>query len=314
MKIEDDRLLLKAFIKAVGLPVQKYEHVKGITALREYLKTHENVYIKTNIFRDDCESFFSKDYESVESELDQIADHLGAWKYTYDFVVEDAIETDVEIGFDGFMNQKGYAVPFLIGVEWRKNLYFGKVSYEMPPSIEQTMASFLPVLQRLKYAGALSTEEKIINQTDKHYLLDFCARLAHPFTTGYPEWIKNWPEFVYGIGKGEFVIPEFEHKYIGAFTLKSPKALEMYLKVDRKDKDKIKLVSAMSNDKGDFAVRGEDHIAVILAAGDSLEDILKQIHKNAELVDCNGLDKEALNGIDKITEVIEKCKAVGIKF
>ncbi len=312
-KLEDDRMLLKNFVEMAGLPIQNYETVKGITALREYLKNHPNVYVKTNIFRDDCESFYSKDYQTVETELDQIADHLGAHKEQYDFVVEDTIETDVEIGFDGFFNGTEYLTPYLIGYEYHKNLYIGKVVEELPPGLEATMDKFQPLLKKLKYRGALSTEEKIVTQ-EKHYLLDFCARLAHPFTAGYTEWIQNWPEFIHDIGLGKDTQPAFRAKYVGAFTLKSHKANDLYLKVNIKDKSKVKMVSAMGNKKGEYAVPGEDHIAVVIAEGDSPEAVMKEIKKNAELVDANGIDKDALNGIDKIFEIIKQGKEVGIDF
>ena len=312
-KMEDDRMMLKKFVKQSGLPTQNYVTVKGMAALREYLKKHPNVYVKTNIFRDDCESFYSKDYETVETELDQIADHLGAHKEQYDFVVEDTIPTDVEIGFDGFFDGNDYQLPFLIGYEYHKNLYIGKVVEELPPCLEETMEKFVPLLRKLKYRGALSTEEKIVSQ-EEHYLLDFCARLAHPFTAGYTEWIKNWPEFVYNVGLGKETTPEFKSKYVGAFTLKSQKANDLYLKVNIKDKSKVKMVSAMGSKKGEYAVKGEDHVAVVLAEGDSPEAIIKEIKKNSELVDANGLDHDSLNGIDKIFDVIKEGVKVGIEF
>lgn len=312
-KLEDDRIILKQFAEAFKLPVQNYAVVKGISNLREYLKKHPNVFVKTNIFRDDCESFYSKDYDTVEAEIDAVSDGLGAHKEEYDFVVEDCIETDVEIGFDGFFDGKDYCRPYLIGYEWRKNLYLGKVVDKLPPAIEETMGHFRPVFERLGWRGALSTEEKIVSQKE-HYLLDLCARLAHPFTAGYTEWIRNWPEFVYGIGKGQPVSPQFKSKYVGAFTLKSGKANDAFIKVSRKDPSKVKLVNAMGGPKGEYAVKGEDHVAILIAEGDSPEEVIEQIKKNAELVDANGLDKESLNGIDKIFEIIKEGESVGIKF
>lgn len=312
-KLEDDRLMLKKFVESMGLPVQKYQVVKGITALREYLKKHKKVYVKINIFRDDCESFYSPDYQTIESEVDAIADGLGAHKEQYDFIVEDAIETDAEIGFDGFFNGENYLMPFLIGYEWHKNLYIGKVVEELPPCLEETMEKFVPLLKKLNYRGALSTEEKIVSQ-EEHYLLDFCARLASPFTALYTEFISNWPEVVYGVGKGEDVVPEFTYKYVGAFALKSQKANEMYLKVNIKDESKVKMFMPMGSKYGNYAVKGEDHVAVIIAGGNSPKEVVEEIKKRAQLVDANGIDHEALNGVDKIFEVIESGSKVGIEF
>jgi hypothetical protein len=312
-KLEDDRILLKKFVESQNLPIQNYAVVKGTTKLQEYLKKHPNVFVKTNIFRDDCESFYSKDFDTVESEVSAIADGLGAHKEEYDFIVEDCIDTDVEIGFDGFFDGKNYCEPMLIGYEYKKNLYLGKVVNELPPGVEETMSAFRPLFEKLNWRGALSTEEKIVSQKE-HYLLDLCARLAHPFTAGYTEWIKNWPEFIYGIGMGEEVSPEFSSKYVGAFTLKSGKAQDAYIKVTRKDPSKVKLVNAMGGPKGDYAVKGEDHVAILIAEGKTPEEVIEKIKKNADLVDANGLDKEQLSGIDKIFDIVKEGKVVGIDF
>ena len=312
-KLEDDRLMLKEFVKSWGLPMQPYKEIKGMTALREYLKANPKKYIKLNIFREDMESFYAPDYDTIELKLDEIAGNLGAHKEVYDFVVEDPVETDVEIGFDGFFNGTDYATPFLIGYELHKNLYIGKVSTEMPAPINETMQAFKPLLMKLDYRGAISTEEKIIS-LEKHFLLDFCARLASPFTAGYTEWIRNWPDFVYGVGAKQNIVPDFDAKYVGAFALKSSEALDMGVMINIKDPKKVKMIMPYGNKKGNYAIEGEDHVAVVIASGDSVEEVLDLIHENAEEVDGHGLDKDPLKGIDDIVDLIEEGEEVGIDF
>jgi len=312
-KLEDDRLMLKEFVKSWGLPMQPYKKITGMTALREYLKANPKKYVKLNIFREDMESFYAPDYDTVELKLDEISGNLGAHKETYDFVLEDPIETDVEIGFDGFFNGVDYSRPFLYGYELHKNLYIGKVSSVMPAPLEETMQAFKPLLQKLDYRGAISTEEKIVSM-EKHYLLDFCARLASPFTAGYTEWIRNWPMFVYGVGLKQNVAPDFGTKYVGAFALKSSEALDMGVKINIKDPKKVKMIMPYGNKKGNYAISGEDHVAVVIASGDSVQEVLEQIHENAELVDGHGLDKDPLKGIDEIEGVIEEGEEAGIEF
>lgn len=305
--------MLKEFVKSWGLPMQPYKKITGMTALREYLKANPKKYVKLNIFREDMESFYAPDYDTVELKLDEISGNLGAHKETYDFVLEDPIETDVEIGFDGFFNGVDYSRPFLYGYELHKNLYIGKVSSVMPAPLEETMQAFKPLLQKLDYRGAISTEEKIVSM-EKHYLLDFCARLASPFTAGYTEWIRNWPMFVYGVGLKQNVAPDFGTKYVGAFALKSSEALDMGVKINIKDPKKVKMIMPYGNKKGNYAISGEDHVAVVIASGDSVQEVLEQIHENAELVDGHGLDKDPLKGIDEIEGVIEEGEEAGIEF
>ena len=311
--LEDDRVLLKEVQGALGLDVQPFTVCTGITQLQKYLKTKKDCYVKINIFREEMESFFCADYDSVELKLDQIADHLGPHKEQFVFVVEDKIDCEVECGCDLFFNGKNYLAPYLFGYEFSKNGYIGKVSHELPKALETTMSAFMPVLEKFKYRGAISTEEFIISQ-DEHYLIDLCARMASPFTAGYPEWIENWPEVVYGVGKGKFVIPEFKHKYIGAFALKSAEALHCYEKINIKDPAKVKMFSPVGNKKGDYAVMGEDHVAVVIAGGDSVDEVINGLYENAESVDSCDMDKKPLKDIEKIKEIIENGEKVGIKF
>jgi len=184
-RLEDDRILLKKLVKAAGLPSQDYEVVRGITALKEYLKKNKDKYVKINIFRGDMESFHSPDFDTVEFDILEIETALGAHKESFDFIVEDTIHADIEIGGDLFFNGD-YLTPYLFGYELEKNLYIGKVVDELCPALTETMDAFYPILKELNYRGALSWEEKIVSQ-EEHYILDWCSRLASPFTAGYSE-------------------------------------------------------------------------------------------------------------------------------
>jgi hypothetical protein len=312
-KLEDDRLMLKDFIKSFGLPIQPYVHVKGITNLREHLKKNPKKYVKLNIFREDMESFYAEDYDSIEMTLDQIADAFGPHKETYDFIVEDLIETDVEIGFDGFFNGVEFLKPYLIGYEIGKNLYIAKAVDELPPALEETRVAFTPLLQKLDYRGPISWEEKIISQKE-HYILDWCSRLLHPGSLLYTEHIKNWADMVYQCGLRKNVRIEYSNNYVGAFCLKSSKAINQYIKVNIEDETKVKPNMVVGNKKGNYATKGEDHVAVVIASGDSVEEVLEQLHENAEGVEGDGIDKDPLKGIDDILDVIEEGEEVGIEF
>src|SRR5690348_637794 len=48
-RLEHDRVLFKKWLVQLGLPVGPYKVIKGLEALREYLKKNPKKYIKTNI-------------------------------------------------------------------------------------------------------------------------------------------------------------------------------------------------------------------------------------------------------------------------
>jgi hypothetical protein len=314
-RLENDRVGMKKWIKTLELPLQGYEVILGVTALREYLKKNPNKYVKTNIFRGDVESFCAKDYKSVELVLDQIAAKLGIWKDSYDFIVEDMIETDVEVGYDGFFNGREFIEPYFIGYEYHKGLYIAHVTDEMPGPLAETMEAFKPLFTKMNYRGALSTEEKIVSPKE-HYVLDFCARLANPLSALYPVFIENWREAVLGIAKGKDIKLEIKHKYVGVYPLVSQDAQDDYVKINiAKGRESDVRPQMVTSRNGELcAVKGWNVVAILVAAGDSVDEVITKLKENAKHIDAQGIDKDGVNGIDIIKDVISKGKKVGIPF
>jgi len=110
------RETMKEHMKKLGLFATNYEVVTGLDNLREYLKEHENVWIKQNITRGDFETFYSKNYKLVEPVLDALEHNLGAIKYIKDFIVEDAYD-GVETGMDCYCIDGEYPSRTLAGIE-----------------------------------------------------------------------------------------------------------------------------------------------------------------------------------------------------
>lgn len=314
-KLEHDRFLLKKVIRDVGLPVNKTEKCIGVTDLREYLTKNKDKYVKINIDRGDVESFYAKDIGSVDLKLDELSSMLGPFKEKYEFIVEDAIHTDCEIGFDGFFNGIDYLKPYIYGYEYKKQLYIARVSNELPKQIKETLDAFKPVLQKLDYRAGISTEEKIVSKTE-HYFLDLTARLPSPLSALYPSYIENWSEVVYKIGLKQPVKLDIKHKYLASLPLGSTHADTNWVEmdIDKKDREHIKFVSACKNDGKYYAVKGYSEVAVIIAGGESVDEVLEIIKKYADRVDADGLDKKSVFGIDHIKDIIEYGKKLGIDF
>lgn len=314
-KLENDRVLLKEWCAEFGLPVNKYEVVRGVTRLKDVLKNSDGKkYVKINIFRGDMESFYASDYASAESIIDQeVIPALGAHKEDYDFIIEDPIETDVECGADIFFNGKDMVGGFY-GYEVSKGLYIGKrIENELPNPLKETIDAFTPLLQKLNYRGALSTEEKIVSEKE-HYFIDACMRLPNPLSSLYPVFIENWSELVNSIGLGKEIVPEIKHKYVGAFPLTSVYAKDNYVKIDIKDTSKVRYQMCCGKGKDMYAVPGWEVVAVVVAGGDSVDDVISQLKENVKYVDGHGLDKDPVNGIDVVKKIIEDGKKVGINF
>lgn len=314
-KIEHDRWGLKKIIRDVGLPVNKTEKIIGVAELRKHLTKNKDKYVKINIDRGDVESFYAKDIDSVDLKLDELASMLGPFKEKYEFIVEDAIHTDVEIGYDGFFNGNDYLKPYFYGYEYKKQLYVARVSDTLPKQLQETLDAFKPVLQKLDYRAGISTEEKIVSKSE-HYFLDITCRLPSPLSALYQEYILNWPEVVYKIGLKQPVKLDIKHKYLASLPLGSEHANTNWveLDIDKKDRDHIKFVSACKNDGKYYAVKGYSEIVVVIAGGDTVDEVLGIIKKYADRVDADGLDKKSVFGIDHIKDIIEDGKKLGLSF
>jgi hypothetical protein len=318
-KLEDNRLFLKKILEAINLQVQKWKAIKGVSALEAYIKQHPNQWVKLNIFRGDegAESFYAKDIESIQTNLLRLRLTYGPLCEDVTFIVEENIDTPVEIGYDGFFNGHNYADKCFLGYERHKNLYVAKViDYEdLPIALYETQEALAPVLEKLEFRGALSTEEKIVSKKE-NYFLDICSRLPSPLSALYPVVIKNWAELVYGFGKGEDISLDIDAKYVAAMGLESEDLEKDFVEVKIKpnSRDKVRFQTACQKDGKYYAVRGNKMACILVAQGNSVDEVLKGLQKNADLVEADGIDKDDLNGIDIVKEVIEQGKGVGIDF
>lgn len=315
--LEADRWKLKKLLQSLGLPMHKAYHIIGISRLRKFLKDSPDKFVKTNIFRQDCESFYAKNYKFVEQRLNALEVKFGSLSDTIEFIAEEPIKTDVEIGFDGFFNGNDYIDKCFIAYEYHKQFYLGmQVDYnKIPKCLKETMDRLKPTLQKMDYRGALSTEEKIKSQKE-HYFLDICSRLQSPASAGYGEWIKNWPEVVYKIGKKEKVSINCPYKYVGALFLETDQAKDecVYIDVKPENRDKIKLISACKHGDDYYAIKGCKTVAVVVAQGNDWKKVIEDLKKNCDLVDADGLNKDVSDQLKKIEEVIKNGEALGINF
>lgn len=317
-RLEHDRVFFKKWLEHLGLPIGPYKVIKGLDNLKKYLEKNPDKFIKTNIFRNDMESFHFGKWDDDKYLLDEKSVVLGMLKDEYTFIVEDPIDCACELGFDGFYSNGNY-IPFTWGVEIAKNLYVGKVIKdidEMPPCMTNTMEKFSALLDRMDYRGALSTEERLITK-DESYFIDFCARIPAPLGQIYPVAIKNWAELVYKIGKKEDVEVECDYDYVGAFALSTEHSLEHHVKMMVEDKHlkDVRFQTVAQNKDGYFAVKGNTCVAVLVAGGDSPKEVLDKIKDAKEYVNAYGLEKDPVDGIDRqFEESLEGMKSIGIKF
>lgn len=314
-KLEQDRWGLKKVLRDIGIKTSASEKIKGVTKLREYLKKNKDKYIKINVFRGSQESFYAKDYAHSEMILDEIESAFGPMKENYEFIVESAINTEVEIGADLIFNGNDYLKPYIYGYEVHKGMYFGKATDKLPPQLEKDVQALKPVLKKLDYRSCISTEQKIVSKTES-YFLDITCRLPNPLCAIYNEYIENWPEVVYKVGLKQDVKLDIKFKYFGSMPLNSYHGQDYWLALDVKEEDRahVKFYCVTKDNGKYYSVRGTEKAAIIVYAANTIDEVIAGLKKYTSKISAYGLDKDSVDGIDKIKNIIAEGKKVGIDF
>jgi hypothetical protein len=316
-KLENNRWGLKKVLKEIGMKVQKSQRVKGVTELKNLLQKEGDKFVKIDIYRGSVNSFYAKNYDEVKQLLTDIEYQLGPFKEEFYFVVEDCIDSDQEWGVDTFFAGGDYCKPFMYGIELSKDCYIGRVSDYLPPQLMDTMTRFKPVLKQLDWRGCISTEEKIVNKTE-HYFLDICARSPSPLGILYPEFIDNWPEAVYAMAQNNNVRLKIKHKYVCCVPLYSHHSKDSWVKLtfNPKDRTNIKLATGCKYGNDFYAVKGSDEglVAVVIGGGQTVKEATEQCKDYCGKVDCYGMEKSAVSGLDDITKIVQDASKYGIEF
>lgn len=311
-RIENDRVLLKKLLEKAKLPVQNYKVLKGMPELTEYLKENKNKYVKVNTFRGDVESFHAPSYDKIKQYLDEINVALGPFADNYDFIAEDFVE-GVEPGFDCFFTNGEFVKPYLWGIEQSKAAYIGKFVDKMPPALQESADKLTPILAKLDYRGAVSTEYKV-TKDGTAYLIDICMRYPYPLSTAYTLAIENYSELIYKVALGEHVEIKPKAKYLGALPLSSKHADNHYVRLDFDEKLSKHIKTRISAKyKGKYyAVKGMDTCYVCIDTNDDYMKIIKHLQSLAKECGGYGVDTDTAAGLDKITEVVKEYSKYGL--
>jgi hypothetical protein len=314
-KLEQERWSLKKVLKSIDIKFAQSERIIGVDALRDYFINNKDKFVKISTFRGDTESFYAKDGKSIDLKLDEISAQRGPFKNNMEFIVEDTIDSDVEIGADLIFNGNDYLKPYLYGYEICKGFYLGRISEELPYLLKDVMDKLKPVLRKLDYRSCISTEIKCVDKKTS-YFLDITCRLPNPLCALYNEYIKNWRDVVYATGLKKDIRLDIKHKYVGAFFLNSSHGHDHYIKIDveEKDRDHIKFVSVAQNDGSYYSVKGTEKICVLIAGGQTVQEVIDTIKKYVSKVNADGLEKDAVYAMDKVIPIIDAGKRMGLEF
>jgi hypothetical protein len=316
-ELEFERVACKQLMKSLGLPVGPYKVVKGMKALRVYLKEHKNVHVKIEKFRGSFETFKSKNYASVEPKLDEVEYKFGAFKEVVEFVVEDDLPDRFEAAIDCYNIDGQTPTKTLFGPEI-KDLGYAAVFTDynkIHKSFREFDKKIAPILEQYNYRSFYSPEMRI-GKDQKAIMIDLCARSPSPPNELYQVFYKNLADIIWQGANGTCIDPDPISKWGVEILIHSDWATKNWqpVSIPKQYKDFVKLRNAVQIEGKLYAMPqvGEmPEIGSIVGYGNTLDAAKKMALEIAESVDGYyiRIPKESLDDADK---EIEKAKEMGV--
>ena len=280
----------KRVCRDAGLSVGKYKLLKGVESLRDYLKEHDDRYVKISRSRGDFETFRSDTFDLSEPRLDEIQRKLGALNGEIEFVVEEDIADAVEIGYDGFTIDGQYPASAMSGIEIKDKGYVGQFeSYaDMAPQIHQINEALSPVLKEYQYRNFWCAEARI-TKDGTPWVIDPCCRAGSPPSELLLLMYTNLADIFWHGADGDVVDPIPAGKWGAQVMLISGWANENWQAIDfpERYRPNVKLHFPVVID-GRYYVTPQGFdlpaIGAVCAVGDSMEAAVAEVKKIAEEV------------------------------
>lgn len=318
-QLEILRWKMRGLMDKVELPVNPAERVIGMPALREYLKKHEDVYVKVSGYRGLCETFHAESYALIEPLLDEIEDNLGGLKHVLPFIVERKIDAVVETGYDGYTVDGKFPDKALFGVEVKDCGYLGTFTDndDIPEEVRFVNDKLSSLFKSTQYRMFFSTEVRI-DKNGVPFLIDMTCRLPSPPSQLIQEMYGNLDEIIIQGSQGILAHPSPIAKFGVSATIYSSFAEDHWtpIYVDPKVREAVKLHNHCQIEGIDYIIPSNvrmGEVGAVIGLGDTLEDAAANCRKNAEGVGGYSV-RIKLESLKEGLCEIQKMQDYGIKF
>jgi len=219
-RLEIQRIAFKRVQKKLGLEVPKHEVVHGLSALREFLKEHEDVYVKISRFRGSFETKHHHNYPTSEFWLNALAVELGPMSEDMVFLIEYPIRGKVEIGYDGFCFNGEFPEITLFGPEIKAKSYIGAVvEYkDLDERLREINEALAQEMKQDGYKNFFSTEVRIAKEDENFpdgtpVVIEPTCRIPSPPFEAELEAYSNLGEMLWHGSVGEVIKPEMADNF-----------------------------------------------------------------------------------------------------
>jgi hypothetical protein len=311
------RTLFLRTIRECGLPVAPSTTILGVTNLAAFLKDKEDKWVKINRYRENMETFHWQDWTHGQRKLELLAYEFGPFKEQVMFVVQDTIETDIEIGYDGWCIDGKFPAASFQGFEKKNELYLGSLlDYdEQPEQVREVNEKFGPVLSRYGYRNFFASEIRVL--PDTFFFTDPTNRMAGQTQEHLTSTCTNLPEVILAGAQGEVIKPEYRSKFVAEATMHYTDDAEGWktLRISKEARDHCKLYHYCIDGEGvyQFPPHKIDEVGVICGGGDSVEEAFEALKANFELLKGEPVRVE-IRAFADLLEAIEASEEAGLKF
>lgn len=305
-------------LRDLNLPVPGYMNVRGMAELRKVLKDRHDKYIKLSRFRGSMETWHHVNYALSEPMLDSLALRFGAAQNHVPFLVCDPVETDLEVGYDGYCVDGEFPKLAVQGYEVKDKAYIASVQkYEdLPKEITIINEAFRPILRGFRYRNFLSTEIRV--KDGQSFFIDPCCRCPSPATEAQLELYENLGEIIWNGSQGVLSEPELTGQFAVEAMIYHTDDAEHWRTLEIPDpvRQWVKLHKVCKMDGRYHIPPMEPHheeIGAVVGIGDTIEDAIEHLKTVAEALKDQPVSIKTDALYDAIKEV-HSAEEKGIEF
>lgn len=317
-ELELHRKESKEYLKKIGIPIGKYQVIKGLDMLREFLKKNDDQWVKVSTTRGDMETFHSIDYKNIEPRLDELEHTLGAKKSIMEFIVEEGIKDAIEIGFDGFTIDGNFPKKCMSGIEIKDCSYIGvfKDYKDMPKQIINVNNKLSDTLKKYGYKNWFCTEMRI-TKDGVGWVIDPLCRFGSPPGELVLLMYTNLPDIFWYGAEGKIIEPIPAGKFGAEILIQSAWVEHNWQAVDfpKEIRDNVKLRNFCMIDGKYYVIplSGMSGIGAVVSIGNTMDEAIKKCKEYAKQIQGYGLEIHE-DSLDDANDEIEKAKKFGVNL
>lgn len=323
-KLEVQRIAFKRVQKRLGLEVPKHEVLYGITALRRFLREHDDIYVKISEFRGSFETKHHKTWATSEFWINVLQVELGPLAEEMVFLCEYPIRGKVELGYDGFCFLGDFPELTLFGPEIKAKCYIGATTRyaDLDERLRGINEAICGELKKAGYRNFFSTEVRIAKDDENFkdgtpVIIEPTCRIPSPPFEAELEGYTNLGRMLYEGAVGNVIKPEMADNFLVVVRMTHDDEPDGWraVQVPEKVRQWVKLYDPFLRENvWNIAPKGKAvKIGAIVGKGATVEKAIEHCAENIEAMKDQPIDTE----FDSLTEALAELKVAeqqGIHF